>query len=181
MRNAKRISRILAATLFLAQCTLSVASGVHAQEPPEKIAAQIDSIVQRAAKPMELSGPSDPVRITSAQITFDPKDIEEIQRYGPDAVPELTKYILNKNARIERVAIRLLGVVGGPTVIAPLLEVLEKSPSVTGRHEALLNLKQSPCTKAVGQAIQRAAKSDADPNVRAQAQEELSWCGGEAQ
>ena len=94
-------------------------------------------------------------------------------------VPALTKYILNKNARVERVAIRLLAVIGGAAVIAPLLEVLEKSSSAGGRTEALLNLKQSPCTKAVGQAIQRAAKSDGDANVRTQAQEELSWCGAE--
>jgi hypothetical protein len=179
MRNIKGISRISAVTLFLAQCTLCVASAMPAQESPEKIAAQIDSIVQRAATPMELSNSSDPVRITSSQITFDPKDVAEVQRYGSDAVPALSKYVLNKNARVERVAIRLLGAIGGPAVITPLLEVLEKSPSAAGRNEALLNLKQSPCTKAVGQAIQRAAKSDADANVRTQAQEELSWCGAE--
>jgi HEAT repeat protein len=99
-----------------------------------------------------------------------------MQKYGPRAVPVLTKFLLNRNPRIERVAIRLLGAIGGSETIDPLLEVLDKSTSPAGWYEALLNLKRAPCSKAVARAIVRVAKGDPDASVREQAQGELSWC-----
>jgi HEAT repeat protein len=99
---------------------------------------------------------------------FDPDDMTEIQKYGPRAVPVLAKFLLNRNARIERVAIRLLGAIGGPAIADPLVEVLDKSSNS--------NLKQAPCSKAVARAILRAAKSDPDSLVRRQAQEESRSC-----
>jgi len=179
MRYAKGISRILALIPILALCSICTAQSAHDQRASEKIAAQVESIVHRAATPLDLSDPSSPVQISSSQIFFEPKDIAEVRSYGPEAVPALTKFLLNKNTRVERVAIRLLGVIGGPAVTGPLLEVLEKSTSALSRNEALLNLKQSPCTKAVAHAIFRAAKNDADATVREQAQAELSWCSDE--
>jgi hypothetical protein len=100
----------------------------------------------------------------------------EIQRYGLRAIPALNTYILNPNSRIERVVIRLLGAIGGAEIIPPLLRVLEGSSSAGGRYEALLNLKQAPCSKAVASAISRVAENDPDPSVRDQAREEISWC-----
>jgi hypothetical protein len=100
----------------------------------------------------------------------------EVQRYGLRAIPALSTYILNPNSRIERVAIRLLGAIGGGEIIPHLLKVLEESTSVGGRYEALLNLKQAPCSKAVANAILRVAENDPDPNVRDQAREQIRWC-----
>jgi hypothetical protein len=48
------------------------------------------------------------------------------------------------------------------------------------RDEALLNLKQAPCSKAVARAILRISQNDPDANVRDQAREEISWCSIES-
>jgi hypothetical protein len=142
----------------------------------DKMVARIDSIVNKAAIPLQLSEPSAPVRITSSQIFFESDDVLEIQKYGAKAVPGLSKFLLNKNARIERAAIRLLGMIGGPGIVDPLLDVIEKSPNSMSRTEALLNLQQAPCSKAVARAILRVANSDPDSTVREQARTDLSWC-----
>ena len=96
---------------------------------PEEIASRIEFIVHSAEKPLNLSSPSSAIQITSAQIYFSPNDVAEIQRYGPRAVPVLSRFVLNRNPRIERAAIRLLGAVGGFEIIHPLLEVLDRSTS----------------------------------------------------
>jgi hypothetical protein len=57
-----------------------------------------------------------------------------------------------------------------------LLDVIEKSPNSMSRTEALLNLQQAPCSKAVARAILRVANSDPDSTVREQARTDLSWC-----
>jgi hypothetical protein len=152
-----------------------IAQKQHDQEV-EKMTARIESIVQRAAEPLDLSDPASPIRITSSQITFDRDDIAEVQKYGPKAGPVLAKYLLNKNSRIERVAIRLLGAIGGPEIGDPLLEVLDKPSSPRSREESLRNLKQAPCNRAVARAMLRASKNDPDPSVREEAQRELNWC-----
>ena len=170
------VYRIVALATSLTLCCVCFAQKSSDQEASEKMTARIELIVHKAAEPLDLSTPSSPVRITSAQIFFDPDDITEMQKNGPRAVPVLTKFLLNRNPRIERVAIRLLGAIGGSEIIDPLLEVLDKSTSPAGRYEALLNLKQAPCSKAVARAIFRVSKGDPDASVREQAQGELSWC-----
>jgi HEAT repeat protein len=171
------IHRIVALATSLTLCCACFAQKSPDQEASEKMTAKIELIVHKAAEPLDLSSPSSPVRITSAQIFFDADDITEMQKFGPRAVPVLTKYLLNQNPRVERVAIRLLGAIGGSGIINPLLEVLDKSASPAGRYEALLNLKQAPCSKAVARALLRIAKGDPEASFREQAQGELSWCG----
>jgi hypothetical protein len=171
------VFRTVALTAVVSLCGVCFAQQSPNQATPEVIASRIESIVHRAAEPLYLSSPSSAIQITSAQIYFSPNDVAEIQRYGPSAVPVLNRFVLNRNARIERVAIRLLGAIGGSEIIQPLLEVLDRSTSSAGRHEALLNLKQAPCSKAVAHAILRVSQNDPDPSVRDQAREEISWCG----
>ena len=171
------VYRIVALATSLTLCRVCFAQKPPDQEASEKMTARIESIVNRAAQPLDFSSPSSPARITSAQIFFDTDDISEVQEYGPRAVPVLTKFLLNRNPRIERAALRLLGAIGGAEIVDPLLEVLDKSTSPAGRYEALLNLRQAPCSKVVARAILRIAKGDPDASVREQAQGELSWCG----
>jgi hypothetical protein len=156
-----------------------------AQKPQDqgasgKMTARIESIVNKTAVPLDLGSPSSPARITSSQIFLDPDDLAEVRKYGTQAVPVLAKFLLNKNARIERVAIRLLGLVGGQAIADPLVEVLDKSTSPGSRNEALLNLKQAACTKSVARAILRVAQNDPDSIVRDQAREEITWCSIES-
>jgi hypothetical protein len=173
---AGMVLRTVALTASVMFCWVCFAQKSPNQATPEEIAPRIEFIVHRAAKPLYLSSPSSAIQITSAQIYFSPNDVAEIQRYGPRAVPVLSRFVLNRNARIERVAIRLLGVVGGFEITHPLLEVLDRSVSSAGRYEALLNLKQAPCSKVVARAILRVSQNDPDASVRDQAREEMSWC-----
>lgn len=173
---AGMVLRTVALTALVMFCRVCFAQKSPNLGTPEDIAFRIEFIVQRASEPLILSSPSSAIQITSAQIYFSPNDVAEIQRYGPRAVSVLSRFVLNRNPRIERAAIRLLGVVGGFEITEPLLEVLDKSTSSAGRYEALLNLKQAPCGKAVARAILRVSQNDPDPNGRNQAREEISWC-----
>jgi hypothetical protein len=96
------VVRTVALTAVVSLCGLCFAQNSPNQEPLQEIASRIDAIVRRAAEPMVLSSPSSPVKITSAQIFFNPDEVAEIQRYGPRAVPTLSKFILDRNSRIER-------------------------------------------------------------------------------
>lgn len=175
LNYAETVIRTIALVAVLALCEECIAQKSPDQATPEGIASRVEIIVRRAAVPMVLSS-SSAGKITSGQIFFRPEDIAEMQRYGRRAIPALSTYILNPNSRIERVAIRLLGAIGGVEIIPPLLRVLEGSSSAGGRDEALLNLKQAPCSKAVASALLRVADEDPDRNVREQAREEMSWC-----
>ena len=177
---AGMVLRTVALMAAVSLCGVCFAQNSPNQATPQEIASRIESIVRRAAEPLILSSPSSAIKITSNQIYFDPNDVAEIQRYGPRAVPVLSRFVLNRNSRIERVAIRLLGVVGGIEITQPLLEVLEGSTSPMSRYEALLNLKQAPCSTAVARAMLRVSQNDPDANVRDQAREEISWCSIES-
>jgi HEAT repeat protein len=170
------VLRTVALTASVMLCWVCFAQKSPNQEASEKMTNRIEFIVHKAAEPLNLSSPSSAIQITSAQIYFSPNDVAEIQGYGPRAVPVLSRFLLNRNPRIERVAIRLLGAIGGSEIIDPLVEVLDESTSSGGRNEALLNLKQAPCSKAVARAILRVAQNDPDPSVRDQAREEISCC-----
>ena len=91
-----KINRIVALAASLTLCGVCLAQSARHQEALEKMTVRIDSIVQRAAVPLDLSDPSSPARITSSQIFFDPDDMTEIQKYGPRAVPVLAKFLLNR-------------------------------------------------------------------------------------
>jgi hypothetical protein len=177
---AGMVIRTVALTAVVSLCGVCFAQNSPNQATPQEIASRIESIVHRAAEPLFLSSPSSAIEITSAQIYFDSNDVAEIQGYGPRVVPILSRFVLNRNSRIERVAIRLLGVIGGIEITQPLLEVLERSDSPMSRDEALLNLKQATCSKAVARAILRVSQNDPDANVRDQAREEISWCSIES-
>jgi hypothetical protein len=175
LNNHDTVFRTVALAAVIAFCQTCFAQKSPDQTTPEGITSRVEIIVRRAAVPEVLSS-SAAGKITSGQIFFRPEDMAEIQRYGLRAIPALSTYILNPKSRVERVAIRLLGAIGGAEIIPPLLRVLEGSNSAGGRHEALLNLKQAPCSKAVASAISRVAENDPDPIVRDQAREEISWC-----
>ena len=79
------------------------------------------------------------------------------------------------DGRSERAAIRLLGIVGGPEIVDPLVKVLEQSPRPGSREEALRSLHQTPCNPMVAAAVFNTAKVDPDTVVRELAREELSF------
>jgi len=166
--------------VFLVLPTFSIIS--RGQNSPPDLAtakdmrARVEAIVRKAVVPLQLSDTSAQIKITSGQILFSPEDVQEVQGYGNQAVPILSTFLIGRDGRSERAAIRLLGVVGGPAILDPLVKVLEQSPRPASREEALRSLHQAPCTPAVAATIFTAAKNDPNGVVRELAAKELSFC-----
>jgi len=98
--------------------------------------------------------------------------VEEIRRYGADAVPILSDY-LNRGSGFEKyLAMRFLGSIGGKSIIDPLRRVALHDPSPNFRATALLWLSAARWDLAAP-TIRHAARKDSSPEVRKQAQEIL--------
>lgn len=172
-----RIDRIAALGALLTFSTICLGQNpTEYRNTAQDMRMRIEAIVHKAAVPLQLSGPSSPVTITSAQIVFSLDDIREVQRYGREAVPVLSTFLLGEDPRSERVAIRLLGAIGGPVVVDPLVKVLDGSPRASSREEALRSLHNAPCSQASARAISHAARNDPNAIVRDLAQKENSYC-----
>ena len=94
-----------------------------------------------------------------------PQAVEELRHLGRGAIYALTDYALGDNPQEQRLAIELLGRVGGRGVVDPLATVLRRSPSPSMRELALrwLPLDQGDAVRRV---LARAAHTDPDARVR---------------
>lgn len=93
------------------------------------------------------------------------EDIEEIKRYGDDAVPILSEYLTAGGEREKSLAMRFLGVLGGSRIVEPLRKVILHETSPLLRELALRWLTTAPW-EMVSPIIKEAMESDADPQVR---------------
>ena len=98
--------------------------------------------------------------------------VEEIRRYGADAVPLLSDYLDRGTGWEKYIAMRFLGSIGGKSIIDPLHKVALHDPSPDFRATALLWLSAAPWDLAAP-IIRQAARKDSSPEVRKQAQEIL--------
>lgn len=170
-------NRILALAGFVAVCAFCF-SQTSPEDPKASVTTRdvVDSIVHRSAQPIRLSDSSSPITITSAGIAISAVDLQQIKQYGERAIPVLSTYLLGPDARSERVAIRLLGVIGGPATVDPLSKVLSDSSRPASREEALRSLEEAPCSPTVARAIRRLAQNDPNTIVRQLAQKQASSC-----
>jgi hypothetical protein len=177
----KEKKRTRCALMLLALCAavprlaLSQTVETSRSSSPE-VQNRVELIVRNSAKPLVLSNPSSQVEISSQQLVLAPQDVREIQRYGIQAVPSLSTFLASSDARSERVAIRLLGAIGGPAVVDPLLKVLRSSPRAGSREEALRSLAQAPCNEAVARALAHTAENDPNAIVRDLARRRSDSC-----
>jgi len=95
--------------------------------------------------------------------------VEEIRRYGDDAVPILSDYLDRGKGFEKYLAMRFLGSIGGKSIIAPLRKVALDDPSPSFRSTALLWLRAARWDLAAP-IFRQAAKKDSSPEVRRQAQ-----------
>ena len=95
--------------------------------------------------------------------------VEEIRRYGVDAVPVLSDYLDRGTGWEKYLAMRFLGSIGGKSIIDPLRRVALDDPSPSFRATALLWLSAARWDLAAP-VIRQAAKKDSSPEVRKQAQ-----------
>ena len=104
-------------------------------------------------------------------LTFIPpttEHVEEIRRYGKEAVPILADY-LNRGSGFEKhIAMRFLSSIGGKSIINPLRRVVLDDPSPRFRATALLWLSAARWDLAAP-IIRQAARKDSSPEVRQQA------------
>jgi hypothetical protein len=134
-------------------------------EVTERIAVLIKETLHKG------HGVVDGVRIWS-RVPPSNKTVEEIKRYGDDAVPALTKY-LNSDDELERaLAVEFLGLLGGRRIIIPLQNVIRSDASPTMRIRALGWISETPWELA-SPIIREATERDVDPMVREAAKDLL--------
>ena len=98
--------------------------------------------------------------------------VDEIRRYGADAVPILSDYLDRGTGWEKYIAMRFLDSIGGKSIIDPLRRVALHDPSPDFRATALLWLGAARWDLAAP-IIRQAARKDSSPEVRKQAQEIL--------
>ena len=103
-------------------------------------------------------------------------DDDKIKRYGEDAVPIVQEYLKAKDVRERSLAIRLLGVIGGKAIVAPLRTVIQNdSPSM--RRLALTWLAAGAPWEDAYPILRDASEKDPEPSVRNEAQGLLNTHG----
>jgi hypothetical protein len=98
--------------------------------------------------------------------------VDEIQRYGDDAITILTEYLSSDNGFEKYLAMRFLGLIGGRGVVEPLRRVALDDPSSSFRMTALLWLSVAPWDLAYP-TIRHIVDNDSSPEVRENAKEIL--------
>jgi hypothetical protein len=98
--------------------------------------------------------------------------VDEVKGYGEKAVPILAEYLRPTSGFEKYHAMRLLGAIGGKSVVPPLRQVALNDSSAGYREYALAFLTQAPWELAAP-ILQEAASRDADIKVRQRAKELL--------
>ncbi len=102
--------------------------------------------------------------------------VDEVKAYGDKAVAILAEYLRQTSGFEKYHAMRLLGAIGGKSVVAPLRQVALHDSSAGYREYALAFLTQAPWELAAP-ILQEAASRDADLRVRQRAKELLEGYG----
>lgn len=116
---------------------------------------------------------------TYTRVPPSPQDVKELRGLGQEAISALTDYALAGSAQKQRLAIELLGRVGGRDIIPPLDRVLRTSPSASLREMALRWLPPEESNEFVRQILIRTAESDSDGQVRTLARRRLAGYAAE--
>ena len=181
MRSLSRYALAHVAAFCCAMCliVLDCAAQTVSARPPddrvmrERIATIFRETLKRGESTVELKGR----QVTSR--TFVPpstEHVDEIRRYGDDAIPILTEH-LNSGGGFEKyLAMRLLGSIGGRGVVEPLRKVALGDASSSFRLVALLWLTETPWALA-SPIIRQVAENDVSPEVREKAKEILAQHG----
>ena len=136
----------------------------------DRIAIIFQETFKQGETHIELSDHS----VVTVRTFFPPTNehVEEIRRYGADAVPILSDYLDRGTGWEKYLAMRFLGSMGGKSIIDPLGRVVLHDPSPDFRATALLWLGAARWDLAAP-IIRQAARKDSSPEVRKRAQEIL--------
>lgn len=133
----------------------------------DRIAIIFEETFKQGETKIELSDHS----VVTARTFFPPSNehVEEIRRYGKEAVTILSDYLDRGNGWEKYLAMRFLGSIGGKGIIDPLRRVALHDPQPSIRATALLWLSAARWDLAAP-IIRQAARKDSSPQVRQQAQ-----------
>ena len=136
----------------------------------DRIAIIFEETLKQGERRVELSDHS----VVTARTFIPPTNehVEEIRRYGADAVPILSDYLDRGTGWEKYLAMRFLDSIGGKSIIDPLRRVALNDPSPDFRATALLWLGAARWDLAAP-IIRQAASKDSFPEVRKQAQKIL--------
>src|SRR5262249_4328127 len=171
--------RVLASSALACFKTVAFALGLsvrgsEAQSSDRLVRERIATIFQETLKRGEARVEIDGHLITAR--TFVPpstEHVDEIRRYGKEAIPILTEYLRLENGFEQYLAMRFLGDIGGANIIGPLAGVALSDPSPGIRSTALRWLSVTRWDLA-SPIIRQAARDDSAAEVRKQAQDILA-------
>jgi HEAT repeat protein len=135
-----------------------------------KVRERITVLIREALK--EGEGSVDGIK-TWSRVPPSTKTIEEIQAYGDDSVPVLTKFLDSDNERERAIAVDFLGRLGGRRIIIPLRNVIRYDASRSIRLQALAWISLAPWEFASA-VVREAMDTDPDPKVREAAKDILN-------
>ncbi len=171
--------RVLTRSTLPVFIALTLASGLsvgrsEAQTSDRSMRTRIATIFQETLKSGETKVESNGLVVT-ARTLFPPstEHVDEIRRYGEEAIPILTEYLVSENGFEKYTAMRFLDAIGGPSIIGPLAGVALGDPSPSFRSTALRWLSVARWDLAAP-IIRQAAENDSSPEVCQQAQEILA-------
>ena len=136
-----------------------------ADSSKKKVRERVSAIIHATLKRQEAL--VDGTRITMA-LPPAGDDVEEIRRYGDKAVPVLASYLNSSSGREKRLALWLLGALGGQRIIGPLTMIIERDESADFRRTALMLLPAEP-RDMVDPILLSAVYKDPDGTVREEA------------
>lgn len=104
------------------------------------------------------------------------EDNAKVKNCGEEAIVPLSQFLDSDEPRAQLLAVRLLGVVGGPGIVSPLQRALEPSRWVVVRTQALSSLMSAPKTDAIP-IIRSVLSRDRDPQVQSRGNAILATLG----
>ena len=179
MKSLSRHALAYVAALGCAMCLIVLdceAQSVSAKPSDNRVMRErIATIFCETLKRGEIVGEHNARRQVTSR-TFAPPSteyVDEIRRYGDDAIPILAEY-LNSGSGFEKyLAMRFLGLIGGVGAVEPLRKVALGADSSSFRLVALLWLAEAPWDLA-SSIIRQVAEDDTSPEVREKAKEILA-------
>jgi hypothetical protein len=142
----------------------------HNDDIRKRIAMIFRETLQQGERAVELNG-----RRQVMSRTFVPPPpwcVDEIRRYGDDAIPILAEYLSSDSGFEKYLAMRFLGLIGSGGIVEPLRKVAMDDASSSFRLVALLWLGVAPWDLA-SPTIRHIADKDSSPEVREKAKEIL--------
>ncbi len=157
--------------LFLCVVLLTVAIATAQTQDPAMIQARVDEIVNTTLHDGEFV-----VNGARAVQSIPPSKeaLAAIQTLGEAAIPALSKHLDAQDPREQQLAVRLIGVIGGSKIVAPLSHAIHTSHFRVTRMIALDFITSAPNTDFLP--VVRFALNDQDALVRKKATGILKSC-----